>query len=154
MPTIERREAIGTDAGLFVQSDGVDQGPVAREVKVTDGGLIDVIVRGQVTAINFGDGLDVTMSADGTTATVSVTPGAGSGINFAENETPGGTINGTNQIFTLAHVPASNALKLFFNGMRLKAGTDFSLSGLTITMITVTPQAGAIPDILLADYRW
>lgn len=66
-------------------------------------------------------------------------------------ETPSGTMNGTNQTFTLAHTPAGN-IELFWNGSLLKEGVgyDFTISGTTITLLgTNKPNLG---DNLIAVY--
>lgn len=71
---------------------------------------------------------------------------------FSGAEVPGGTQNGTNAVFTLAASPSpAISLALFRNGTLQKAGTDFNLSGATITFVS-----GAIPqaaDILQAFYN-
>lgn len=77
---------------------------------------------------------------------------ASGGINFASDEVPGGTINGSNPTFTVAHAPVSNSLQLFKNGVLLVAGTGYTLSSLTITF-----QSGYIPqsgDSIVAFYRF
>lgn len=70
--------------------------------------------------------------------------------NFVTEETPSGSINGSNTAFTLANTPTAGTLKLYLNGLRLKsgAGNDYTLSTATITM-TTAPVSG---DVLLADY--
>lgn len=68
----------------------------------------------------------------------------------AVNETPSGTINGSNPTFTLAATPVAGSVRLYRNGLRLKATVNFTISGSTITMLS-----GNIPetdDWLLADY--
>ena len=71
------------------------------------------------------------------------------GTYFAWNETPSGTINGSNPTFTLASSPTPAAsLELRLNGVVQKSGSDFTLSGSTITMI-VAPGVG---DVLIASY--
>lgn len=67
-----------------------------------------------------------------------------------DNEVPSGTQNGVNVTFTLANTPQSGSLKLYVNGQRYKAGTDFTLSGATITYV----NAPFSTDIVLADYRY
>jgi len=54
---------------------------------------------------------------------------------WSMNETPSGTINGTNVTFTLANTP-SNQISLYLNGQYMVpgAGEDYTLSGSTITM--------------------
>jgi hypothetical protein len=66
------------------------------------------------------------------------------------NETPSGAINGVNVTFTLLAAPAPAAsLELYQNGMLQRQGTEYTLSGNTITM-TVAPITG---DTLAAFYR-
>ncbi len=75
-----------------------------------------------------------------------------SGVTFVDQETPGGTANGTNVTFTLANTPnPSTSLALYRNGLRMMPGVDYTLSGSTITFAAAsTPQTG---DILIASYR-
>jgi len=65
---------------------------------------------------------------------VSVEGGGGGGANFADDETPAGTINGVNDTFTLANVPSpAGSLELYLNGLLQRRGTDYTLAGGTIT---------------------
>lgn len=84
-------------------------------------------------------GLDITIGSGG----------GGSG-NFSDGEIPSGTINGSNDTFTLANTPTVGSVKVFLNGQRLTSAVDYTVSGVTITMTTI-PFPG---DILLADYRY
>lgn len=80
-------------------------------------------------------------------------PGTGQTAAFADNETPAGTINGTNLTFTLAAAPnPALSLRLSKNGALLVQNADYTLNGLTITFssASVTPQAG---DSIVASYR-
>ena len=71
--------------------------------------------------------------------------------NFADNETPGGSVNGSNVTFTLAHTPSPAAsLRLYIDGVHQTQGTDYTLSTATITM-TNAPSTG---DIIRAFYRY
>ncbi|MBK7926847.1 MAG: hypothetical protein IPJ98_04925 [Bryobacterales bacterium] len=74
------------------------------------------------------------------------------GAQFIDAETPSGTIDGTNTVFTLSDTPSPSAsLLLYRNGILQKAGGDFHLSGATISFVTAaTPQ---VDDILTAVYR-
>jgi hypothetical protein len=88
--------------------------------------------------------------ADQATSLELATPGE----RDVDSEAPSGTINGSNDTFTLANTPASGSLHLYKNGIRQRAGggNDYTLSTATITF-----EAGNIPqtgDILLADYRF
>ena len=87
------------------------------------------------------------LMADSTTAT-GLKYAAASATSHVTEETPSGTINGSNTSFTLANAPISGTLKLYLNGQRLTYTTDFTLSGTTITMVT----APITNDILRADY--
>lgn len=75
-----------------------------------------------------------------------------SGYVFADFETPLGSVNGTNAIFTLAGIPLpASSLMVFRNGLLQKAGVDYTVS---LDRVTFTPSA--IPqqgDILQATYR-
>jgi hypothetical protein len=76
-----------------------------------------------------------------------------SGPSFADQETPQGTVNGVNTTFSLAHTPNPVAsLILIRNGLVLKQGADYSLSGSAITFSgPALPQLG---DALQAFYRY
>lgn len=61
---------------------------------------------------------------------------------FADNETPSGSIDGSNVTFTLANSPSPDvSLQLIYQGQFQLFGTDYTLSGNTITF-TVAPAAG------------
>jgi len=71
---------------------------------------------------------------------------------FVDDETPSGTVNGTNKIFTITKTPnPTGSLKVYVNGQRMKAGgEDYTLSARTITFVTAPPTT----SILLCDYRF
>lgn len=68
-----------------------------------------------------------------------------------ENETPGGTINGVTTVFiTASSQKVTGTLKVYKNGIRLKAGgADFTETSTGFTMVT----APATGTVLLCDYR-
>ena len=79
--------------------------------------------------------------------------GTGSATNFADDETPGGAVNGINLTFTLASAPnPADSLRLYRNGLLLDQGGDYILTGSSIsfTSATTAPQTG---DSLAAYYR-
>lgn len=80
-------------------------------------------------------------------------PGAGAGVSFADAETPTGTVDGSNAVFSFAHAPRPGAsLQLHRNGLVMTAGLDYTLTGNTVTFAGgATPQAG---DTLTAWYRY
>ena len=69
---------------------------------------------------------------------------------FIDDETPSGTVNGSNATFTLANVPNPPAsVKVFVNGARMRVTDDYTLSSKTITFGTAPPSS----SIILVDYR-
>lgn len=72
---------------------------------------------------------------------------------FADAETPTGTVNGANPSFTVVNTPQPAAsLALYRNGVLMKPGVDFTLSGNTVTFAAASiPQTG---DLLTANYRY
>jgi len=73
---------------------------------------------------------------------------------FADAETPSGTIDGSNAVFTLAHTPSpAGSLQLYKNGQQMIAGgADYTLATATATFTaSAKPQTG---DVLIAFYRY
>lgn len=69
------------------------------------------------------------------------TPAAGSSLNFSDSETPSGTINSSNTVFTLANSPSpATSLILHLNGQILTQGVEYTLSGSTITFATAPDE--------------
>ena len=63
-------------------------------------------------------------------------------------ETPRGSIDGVNALFTLSTLPYSDSIKVHKNGIRLTINADYTMNAQSITLLSV-PSVG---DILLADY--
>lgn len=95
---------------------------------------------------------DLTCSAVSLSADVSGTlPAANGGFGTEIQESVAGTINNSNTAMTISQTPVSNAsVKLFKNGLLLKQGTDYTISGVNITM-TVAPN---FAESLEAVYRY
>lgn len=95
------------------------------------------------------------VALDGNTGIVTVNHTSGSGFlkygDYVDNETPTGSINGSNTAFTLANTPANSSLSLYLNGMLMEpgSGNDYTISGAAITML-FAPATG---DKLRAYYR-
>ncbi len=72
---------------------------------------------------------------------------------YSDGETPGGSVNGSNTVFTLSFAPSPQAsLDLYRNGLLMRLGTDYTLSTNVVTFLTAsTPQVG---DMLVASYRY
>lgn len=88
----------------------------------------------------------------GSTAVTYVQDTAGtlSPSNFVTEETPSGTINGSNTTFTLANTPTAGTVRVYLNGVRQKsgAGNDYTITSTTITF-TTAPVSG---DVIIVDY--
>jgi hypothetical protein len=91
------------------------------------------------------------IDADGKITHQALAVGSG---NFADNETPSGTINGSNTNFTLANTPNPAAsLQLQLGGIFLTQGVDYTLSGATITFLAA-PDASLSGQPFKAFYRY
>jgi hypothetical protein len=90
--------------------------------------------------------VDGSSGACGSGNTVTVSTG------FVDGDIPTGNENGSNLVFTLSQSPTPGlSLALYRNGIALRQGVDYSLSGSTVTFIAAaTPQSG---DLLTAFYR-
>lgn len=73
---------------------------------------------------------------------------------FADDETPAGALDGTNQTFTLAHTPnPPGSLQLIYDGVEQLQGVDYSLSGNTIAFLQAHPN-DAYGEWIRAWYRY
>lgn len=72
-------------------------------------------------------------------------------INFIDNETPNGLINGVNVIFTLSTLPVPGSEHLYLNGLLQDSGMDldYTIEG-TIIVFNIPPPTGSI---ILCSYR-
>lgn len=71
-------------------------------------------------------------------------------IHLIDDETPVGTIDGSNKDFTVTNIPSpTTSLKVFVNGQRMKLTEDYTFSGNTISFVTAPPAT----SILTVDYR-
>lgn len=78
------------------------------------------------------------LKSNGTSAPTWVTANLGTPV----QETPSGTVNGSNATFTTTYTPTSNAiLSVYLNGLILTQGVDYTVSSSTIT-ITAAPDIG------------
>lgn len=74
----------------------------------------------------------------------------GMATTLVSGEIPGGLVNSSNTVFTTSSPLATGSLKVFRNGIRLKAGgADFTEGAQGFTMVTA-PTTGAV---LLVDYN-
>jgi hypothetical protein len=74
--------------------------------------------------------------------------------NIVDFEVPAGNVDGVTNSFTLANAPnPANSLKVFRNGLRLRAGgVDYTLNGTVINFLPAAiPQIG---DQFFVEYRY
>lgn len=77
-----------------------------------------------------------------TTQDIADLGGGGSSV-LQDGETPSGTINGSNTAFTLSYTPSNpNGVIVVLNGVVQYNGTDYTISGTTITF-TTAPVSGS-----------
>lgn len=70
---------------------------------------------------------------------------------YIDDETPVGSVNGTNTIFTISRTPVpTESLKIYVNGQRMRITEDYTLSVKTITFNTAPPTG----SIILVDLRY
>lgn len=104
------------------------------------------LTTGQVGFLTTGGDISTFLSQTGVVDTV---PNAS--WNFADGEIPSGLYNSTNKTFALLHPPnPTMSLSLFWNGMLITPGSDYTLSG-NILSLTSAPAFG---DNLIAYYRY
>jgi hypothetical protein len=104
-------------------------------------GIINIVPANPTT----GQVLTIDASGDAVWQTPS-----GSSVQFVHNETPAGTIDGDNKVFTTAFSFISNSTQLFLNGIRQKLGAfDYTETGASQITFVHAPQVG---DHLVIDY--
>lgn len=69
-------------------------------------------------------------------------------LSNALNETPSGTFDGANTLFTLSAAPILSSLQVFKNGIKVEEGSDFSIIGTALTLFV----APTITDRLICSY--
>jgi hypothetical protein len=98
----------------------------------------------------FNSSLDVKQQGTNTSLTIFDNPGLlTTDTRMVEGEVPSGSINSSNVTYTLANTPIAGSVKVYWNGMKMRVGVGYTISGATITM-TTAPETG---DSLETDYR-
>jgi hypothetical protein len=113
------------------------------------GTVVVVLPNGKLASAIVGSGLSLAI-----TTPITLSAPASAGPSFADVETPSGTVDANNLIFTLVKAPVPpQSLAFFRNGLKQRAGgNDFVLSGSTVTFNPASaPQVG---DLLEANYRF
>lgn len=147
---------VSANAGIVVNADNIELTLADASLEIVAGGLrVKAGTEGQVLVAN-ASGVMQPATLSGDIASVS-----GAGVvalssdvlkkaSLVTREAPSGSINGTNDAFTLAHTPVVGSEQLFLNGLLLEpgSGNDYTISGANVTMLTI-PQSG---DRLRAVY--
>jgi hypothetical protein len=152
---------VGTQAA---SSGGTGTGSSGSQTTITESGVVglvaDLAQRPQ-KGVGFGtnavayvddNGLIETSAGDpGDCVFVDGTTGPCGQPTYADAETPGGIVDGTNNTFTLAYTPLGSSLMLFRNGLYMTPNFDYVLTAQTFQFATgATPQPG---DTLTGSYR-
>ena len=83
----------------------------------------------------MGQKIDLTQQVQGVLPEANGGAGPNIGLRFSDAETPAGSINGSNQSFTLAFSPFPTAsMLLFLNKVLQVQGTDYTLSANVLSM--------------------
>lgn len=77
-------------------------------------------------------------------------PGSSGSVSLIQDETPAGTIDTVNHIFTTAHPFAPGSTCLYVNGLRQTPVSSYTESGPTTLDLSFAPHPG---DVLLVDYK-
>jgi hypothetical protein len=79
-----------------------------------------------------------------------VSPGVGAGgAAPITGETPQGAINGVNVTFVTSQSFRNNSLAVYLDGLRMRAGVDFNVTGNTTFQMVTAPLVG---DSITVDY--
>ena len=108
---------------------------------------------GRVAVVNTSGALDSVTGSDADCVRVDGTAGpcGTPSPSFVDGDVPAGVVDGANLAFSLASIPdPASSLALYRNGLRQKAGLDFTVTGRAIQFLAGAPQPG---DTLLASYR-
>jgi hypothetical protein len=111
-------------------------------------------VASRAAVINSSGAIDAALGLPGDCLRVDGTtsPCGTGGLLFVDAETPAGTVNGINTAFMLSAAPVPvESLTLFRNGMLLRQGIDYTMSGNSVVLAPGT--APAVGDRLQAWYR-
>jgi len=120
-------------ASVLVTSEaGIQKLVLPEEGPITKFGLP---VEPQITQILMGE---------------TVSPGVGAGAVLPiTGEVPQGAINGTNRNYSTSQQFRNNSLAVYANGLRMRAGVDFTVTGNSSFQMTVALLSG---DSLTVDY--
>lgn len=140
-----------------IDSNGIQGGPTGPWTWSTCGGCPDgcTMPAAPGSPSSGSDTYAVSCEGEATEGGGGGTGGGSSGgssgtANNVYGATPAGTVDGSNDTFTLGYTPVSGTVQLFLNGVLQDRGDDYTISGATITFgADSIPQTG---DKLRATY--
>jgi hypothetical protein len=99
--------------------------------------------------------IDLATQTEGTLPEVSLPPGTQiaylQSVQFSDDETPAGAVDGVNKIFTWANAPSPpSSLMVFLNGVKQSLGGDYTQAGAATTMNTAPP----VGSVITGSYRY
>lgn len=147
-PKVETASISSVDGTLSIQLESTTDGtPSTRSYGVQLNAVIETIT----VNINLGSfRLDPSPgSQDLSTLLVAGITAVSTSVVFKDKESPSGTINGTNTVFTLASTPVPGSEHVYLNGNLQRLTTDYTISGKTITFVN-PPLVG---DTIRVSYR-
>jgi hypothetical protein len=150
VPLIARNRRVFSGNNAIEHVSGGAGGGTLIDWAISSSELLEILrslqVNGDITITNLsGNEGDIPfVDADGTMGLVRPVIG----------ETPSGTINNSNTIFTIANTPVSSSVEVFKNGQRLTETTDYTISGVTITFVVAPYTDTYYTDIIRVNYRY
>jgi hypothetical protein len=152
---------IGTQAA---SGGGTGSGSSGNQSQILESGVVGLVAdlaQRPLKGVGFGTNAVAIVDDNGMIETAAGDPGECVFVDgttgpcvqptFADAETPGGIVDGTNNTFTLAYTPLGSSLMLFHNGLYMTPNFDYTLTGSTFQF-----AAGAVPqpgDTLTGSYR-
>jgi hypothetical protein len=142
---------LGSSAGLDVKLDGGTLGKGSAGVKVASGGVTGTELASSVAGDGLagGGGSALSVNVDGSTIETNAdalrvkdagitAAKLGANARRVVRETPTGAVDGANTSYTLANTPTAGSEEVYLNGILQEsgAGTDYTISGGTITYLT------------------
>jgi hypothetical protein len=150
--------------GTQAASGGGGSGSSGNQSQILESGVVGLVAdlaQRPLKGVGFGtngvaivddNGMIETAAGDpGECVFVDGTTGPCGQPTYADAETPGGIVDGTNNTFTLAYTPLGSSLMLFRNGLYMTPNFDYTLAGQSFQF-----AAGAMPqpgDTLTGSYR-
>lgn len=143
-------EGIEISAGVRVKLDGATIARSASGIKVADAGITGTQLATSVAGNGLAGGGGSALSVNVDDSTIEINSDAlrlkdagitaaklGTGTRRIVRETPTGTVNGSNDTFTLANTPASGKEEVFLNGLLQEPdGEDYTITTNSIVFVS------------------